>query len=99
MTDGDRPHSHWRKVRPISLPSEDNARLERLTERAETFLPRASYSLVVRAALRQLSILPEGKFRAAIEAVPAVRYGREPKSPRPRLSPQELQALREKVGL
>ena len=91
--------SHWRKIRPISLPSEDNARLERLTERAERFFPHANYSLVVRVALRELSNLPEGRFRAALEAAPRTRYGREPKVARPTLSPEELLALREKYGL
>lgn len=95
MTD----RSHWRKNRPISLSSEDNTRLERLKERAETMLPQATYSLVVRAALKELSKLPDSRLRAALEAVPRPRYGPEPQTPRPTLTEEERSALLRKLGL
>jgi hypothetical protein len=90
---------HWRKNRPISLPAEDNARLERLKSKAETMVTNSSYSLVVRVALRELEKLPDAKFRAALEAVPPPRYGPEPTKPRPTLSEEERFALLEKWGL
>ncbi|MBE9117280.1 hypothetical protein IQ249_15370 [Lusitaniella coriacea LEGE 07157] len=95
MTD----RSYWRKNRPISLPSEDNTRLERLKERAEAMLPHATYSLVVRAALKELAKLPNSQLRAALEALPRPRYGPEPKTPRPTLTEEEREALMRKLGL
>jgi hypothetical protein len=90
---------HWRKNRPISLPAEDNARLERLKLKAERFTTQPTYSLIVRAALRELDKLPDWKFRAALEALPPTRYGPEPKNPRPVLSEEEREALLLKLGL
>lgn len=91
--------SHWRKVRPISLPAEDNTRLERLKEQAEKVVTQASYSLVVRAALRELAKLPAWKFRQALEGTPAPRYGPEPKTPKPTLSDEEREELMKRLGL
>jgi hypothetical protein len=91
--------SHWRKVRPISLSSEDNARLERLRTRAGEFILEPSYSLLVRVALRELEKLPRWKLQAALESVPPTRYGPERKTPRPTLSEEERRALLEECGL
>ena len=91
--------SHWRKIRAISFSSEDNSRLERLKLRAERFMIEPSYSQLIRVALCHLEKEGDWKLRAALEAVPKTRYGREPKEPRPRLSEDELTALRKKLGL
>lgn len=91
--------SHWRKNRPISLPSEDNARLERLKLRAETVVTQPSYSFIVRAALQELDKLPEWKFREALQAMPHARYGPEPKALRLLLSEEEREELLRKLGL
>ena len=92
---------HWRKIRAISLPSEDNRRLERLREKAESVgrVINPTVSHVVRAALRELERLPAWKFRQAIEAIPATRYGPESKNPRPTLSEEERDKLLQKFGL
>lgn len=91
--------SHWRKNRPISFSSEDNARLERLKEQASHVRTDISYGLVVRAALQVLAKLPDWKFRAAIEAVPRTQYGPEPHIPKPKLSEEEAKALMQKLEM
>lgn len=91
--------AHWRRNRPISLPAEDNTRLEHLKSQAEAFCLDASYSLIVRAGLQQLAKLSERQFREAIASIPPTRYGPEPRQPRPTLSDEERDELKRKLGL
>lgn len=91
----------WRRIRSLSLPSEDNRRLERLQQRAEivggAIAPTTSF--VVRVALKALEELPERRFRDLVKAMPSTKYGPKTAKRVLSLSDEELKRLKDELGV